>query len=186
MNKLEKIAQILGITLSSNVVEETLAAEAKLIDGTVIKTEGDAFVVGAAVIIVAADGTEAPAMAGEYELEDNSYIVCDDMGVITEVKPAEAAVEPVDPNVDPAAEELNEDEPVAFTLSEEDYNALIERVSKLEEVLLGAVEALNNTNKELVEKVETLSAQPAAQPIKTKRPVTEENALAALKLPKRK
>ena len=187
MNKLQKIAEILGLTLSSNEVVETLAAEAKLIDGTVIKTEADGFVVGAAVIVVAADGTEAPAMAGEYELEDNSYIVVDDMGVITEVKPAEAAVEPVDPNAAPevAAEEMSDDE-VKFNLSEEDYNTLLERISKLEEVLLGAVESLSKTNKELNEKVEKLSAQPAAEPVKTRKPVVEENALASLKLPRKK
>jgi hypothetical protein len=51
---------------------------------------------------------------------------------------------------------------------------------------LASVEALSKTNKELNEKVEALSAQPAAQPIKTRKPVVEENALAAIKLPKRK
>ena len=188
MNKLEKIAAILGLTLSSNEVEVKFAAEGKLIDGTVIKTEADGFVVGAAVIVVAADGTEAPAIAGEYELEDNSYIIVDDMGVITEVKPAEAAVEPVDPTGEPAPADQNmsDDEPAAFSLSEEDYNSLMERIAKLEEVLLGAVESLSNTNKELTEKVEKLSAQPASEPVKTRKPVVEENALASLRLPRKK
>jgi hypothetical protein len=63
---------------------------------------------------------------------------------------------------------------------------MMKRIEKLEEVLLGAVESLSNTNKDLNEKVEALSAQPAAQPIKTRKPVVEENALATIKLPKRK
>jgi len=37
----------------------------------------------------------------------------------------------------------------------------------------------------LVEKVETLSAAPGAAPVKTRKPVKEENALVGLKLPKR-
>jgi type II secretory pathway component PulC len=182
MNKLQKIAEILGLTLSSNVVEENLSADGKLADGTVIKTEADGFVVGATVMVVLEDGSEVPAAAGEHILEDGNIIVVDEAGVIMEVKPK--AEEPAEEEA-PAAEELNDDAPVAFSLSEEDYNALIERIAKLEEVLLGAVEALSNTNKELVEKVETLSAAPGAAPVKTRKPVKEENALVGLKLPKR-
>ena len=182
MNKLQKIAEILGLTLSSNVVEETLAAESKLMDGTRIFTEADAFVVGSAVQIETEEGM-MPAPMGEHQMEDGNIIVVDEAGVIVEIKVPEADEE--DAPEAPVEEELNDDEPVAFTLSEEDYNTLVERIAKLEEVLLGAVEALNNTNKELVEKVETLSAQPAAEPVKTRKPLKEENALAGLKLPKR-
>lgn len=192
MNKLEKIAQILGITLSSNVVEENLSAEGKLADGTVIKTEADGFVVGAAVMVVLEDGSEVPAAAGEHILENGDIIVVDEAGVIMEVKTPEGTVEGPEgaqeeemSNDNPEGDESS-DEPVAFTLSEEDYNSLVERIAKLEEVLLGAVEALSKTNSELNEKVEKLSAEPAAQPIKTRKPVVEENALAGIKLPKRK
>jgi|LauGreDrversion4_2_1035121.scaffolds.fasta_scaffold110886_4 nucleoside-triphosphatase THEP1 len=182
--KLQKIAAILGITLSNDVVEENLSAEAKLMDGTVVKTEADGFIVGATVMVVLEDGAEVPAAAGEHVLEDGTIIVVDEAGVIMEVKPK--AEEPAEEEELSDDKEEENDEPVAFALSEEDYNALVERIAKLEEVLLGAVEALSNTNKELNEKVEALSAQPAAQPIKTRKPVVEENALAAIKLPKRK
>jgi hypothetical protein len=182
--KLQKIAAILGITLSNDVVE-TLAAESKLMDGTRIFTEADAFIVGSAVQIETEEGM-IPAPAGEHQMEDGNIIVVDEAGVIVEIKvPESEEVEDEELSDEPGEEEEG-DEPVAFTLSEEDYNALVERIAKLEEVLLGAVEALSNTNKELTEKVEALSAQPAAQPIKTRKPVVEENALAALKLPKRK
>jgi hypothetical protein len=182
--KLQKIAAILGITLSNDVVEETLAAESKLMDGTRIFTEADAFIVGSAVQIETEEGM-IPAPAGEHQMEDGNIIVVDEAGVIVEIKVPKAEEPAEEEELSDDKEEEN-DEPVAFALSEEDYNALVERINKLEEVLLGAVEALSNTNKELNEKVEALSAQPAAQPIKTRKPVVEENALAALKLPKRK
>lgn len=188
MNKLEKIASILGITLSSNVVEENLAAESKLMDGTRIFTEADAFIVGSAVQIETEEGM-IPAPAGEHQMEDGNIIVVDEAGVIVEIKTPEAEEEEEQEELSddkPEDEEEGSDEPAAFALSEEDYNSLVERIAKLEEVLLGAVEALNNTNKELNEKVEKLSAEPAAQPIKTRKPVVEENALATIKLPKRK
>lgn len=178
MNKLQKIAEILGLTLSSNVVEENLAAEGKLMDGTRIFTEADGFVVGAVVQVETAEGMVL-APAGEHTLEDGNIIEVDENGVILEIKAPEPAEEPAPV----AAEEMNDEKP--FALSEQDFNALVERIAKLEEVLLGAVESLSKTNKELIEKVETLSAEPAAQPVRTRRPVVEENALAGLKLPKR-
>ena len=183
MNKLERIAQILGITLSSNVVEETLAAESKLMDGTRIFTEADAFVVGSAVQIETEEGM-MPAPAGEHQMEDGNIIVVDEAGVIVEIKVPETEEEEVEEEELAEEEEVVEEEKFAF--SKEDYDEMMKRIEKLEEVLLGAVESLSNTNKELNEKVEALSAQPAAQPIKTRKPVVEENALATIKLPKRK
>jgi hypothetical protein len=183
MNKLERIAQILGITLSSNVVEETLAAESKLMDGTRIFTEADAFVVGSAVQIETEEGM-MPAPAGEHQMEDGNIIVVDEAGVIVEIKVPETEEEEVEEEELAEEEEVVEEEKFAF--SKEDYDEMMKRIEKLEEVLLGAVESLSNTNKELNEKVEALSAAPAAQPIKTRKPVVEENALATIKLPKRK
>jgi hypothetical protein len=181
--KLQKIAQILGITLSNNVVE-TLAAESKLMDGTRIFTEADAFIVGSAVQIETEEGM-IPAPAGEHQMEDGNIIVVDEAGVIVEIKVPEAEeVEEEELAEEEVEEEEIEEEKFAF--GKKDYDEMMERIQKLEEVLLASVEALSNTNKELTEKVEALSAQPAAQPIKTRKPVVEENALAALKLPKRK
>jgi hypothetical protein len=182
--KLQKIAQILGITLSNEVVE-TLAAESKLMDGTRIFTEADAFIVGSAVQIETEEGM-IPAPAGEHQMEDGNIIVVDEAGVIVEIKVPET--EEVEEE-ELAEEEVVEEEEIEeekFAFGKKDYDEMMERIQKLEEVLLGAVQALSNTNKELTEKVEALSAQPAAQPIKTRKPVVEENALAALKLPKRK
>ena len=180
MNKLQKIAQILGLTLSSEEVVETLAAEGKLADGTRIFTDADAFVVGSAVQVETEEGM-IPAPAGEHTLEDGNIIVVDEAGVILEIKAPE--VEEEEPVEEELAEEVIEEE--EFSFGKKDYEEMMKRIEKLEEVLLGAVEALNATNKELVEKVETLSAAPGAAPVKTRKPIKEENALAGLKLPKR-
>ncbi len=180
--KLQKIAAILGITLSNDVVE-TLAAEGRLADGTRIFTEADAFIVGSAVQIETEEGM-IPAPAGQHTLEDGNIIVVDEAGVIVEIKvPETEEVEDVE-DEELAEEEVVEEE--EFSFGKKDYDEMMGRIQKLEEVLLGAVEALSKTNKELNEKVEALSAQPAAQPIKTRKPVVEENALAAIKLPRKK
>jgi hypothetical protein len=182
-SKLERIASILGITLSSNVVKETLAAEGKLADGTRIFTDADAFVVGSAVQVETAEGM-VMAPEGQHTLEDGNIIEVDEFGVITEIKTPEAEEE------EPVEEELAEEEEVVeeeetFSFGKKDYEEMMGRIQKLEEVLLASVEALSKTNKELVEKVETLSAAPGAAPVKTRKPIKEENALAGLKLPKR-
>ena len=102
-SKLERIASILGITLSSNVVEETLAAESKLMDGTRIFTDADAFVVGSAVQVETAEGM-VPAPQGEHQMEDGNIIVVDEAGVILEIK----------------APEVEEEEPVEVELAEDE------------------------------------------------------------------
>jgi hypothetical protein len=192
-DKLSKIAQILGLALSSNSEVIELSTEAKLQDGTMVYTEADAFVVGAIVEVVAEDGSKSLAPVGEHILEDGSTVVVDEAGVILEIKPAmedeasdeaEVIVEE-EMSEEVSEEEVIEDEVKEFMVSEEEYSALLDRVAQLEEVLLGAVEALNSSNKTLTETVEKLSAQPAAEPIKRKIPVKENNALAGLKLGKK-
>ena len=185
MNKLEKIAQILGLSLSKQEVE--LSAEAKLQDGNIIKTDGDAFVVGAVVTVPDENGVYGPPQPGVLTMEDGSTITVDAAGTIIEVSAAEAKTgnEPGTPQG--MVEELGADEPAAeaFSLSEETYNELLERLTKLEDVLLASVEKLSKTNTDLEEKVEKLSAAPAAEPIKRRIPVVEENALATVKLSKK-
>jgi hypothetical protein len=181
-SKIEKIAQILGITLSKETVVETLAAESKLMDGTRIFTDADSFVVGSMVQIETEAGM-IPAPAGEHQMEYGDIIVVDEAGVIVEIKEPEEEVEPV------VAEQMAEEEVIEeeekFAFGKKDYDEMMKRIEKLEEVLLGAVEALNKTNVELSEKVEKLNASPAAAPVKTRKPMKEENALAGIKLPKK-
>ena len=187
--KLQTIAKILGLTLSnSEVVDENLSVEAKLMDGTMIYTEADGFSVGATVMVVAEDGSKAPVFAGEHQLEDGSFIITDEAGVIIEVKPAAEDAAAND-------EELSDDEKVVVKaeMTPEEKTAIVNevmqilepRIAALEEVLLGAVEALSKTNTDLSDRVEKLSAQPAALPVAKRIPVREDNALAGLKLGKK-
>lgn len=58
--------------------------EAKLVDGTVVKVEGDSLMEGAKVVVVTADA-EVPAPDGTHELEDGTKVETKD-GVIVKVE----------------------------------------------------------------------------------------------------
>ena len=62
-------------------------ADVKLADGTILRYEGDMPAIGMKVDVIAADGTIAPVVDGEYPLEDGSIIVTIG-GMISEMKPA--------------------------------------------------------------------------------------------------
>ena len=62
--------------------------EAKLVDGTVVKVEGDSLVEGAKVVVVTADA-EVPAPDGVHELEDGTKVETKD-GIIARVEEAVA------------------------------------------------------------------------------------------------
>ena len=62
--------------------------EAKLVDGTVVKVEGDSLVEGAKVVVVTADA-EVPAPDGVHELEDGTKVETKD-GIIAKVEEAVA------------------------------------------------------------------------------------------------
>lgn len=72
--------------------------DAKTMDGTIIRVEGDKFDVGMPLLIVSADGL-LPSKAGEMTLEDGTRIIVDEAGIIsaveypTEQTPSEAPLE---------------------------------------------------------------------------------------------
>jgi len=80
-NKLNQIRVVLGLQVK--------LASAKLKDGTVV--EAEEFVPGAALVVVAEDGSKSPAPAGEHTLEDGSVVLVDESGAIVSLKPLEAA-----------------------------------------------------------------------------------------------
>jgi hypothetical protein len=59
-------------------------AEATLLDGTVVKTEGD-FEVGKQLFVVTEDG-DVPAPPARHETTDGVILVVDDEGIITEIE----------------------------------------------------------------------------------------------------
>jgi hypothetical protein len=75
-NKLNQIRVVLGLHIK--------LASAKLADGTVV--EAEEFVPGAAVMIVAEDGSKSPAPAGEHTLEDGSVVLVDEKGEIVSIE----------------------------------------------------------------------------------------------------
>jgi hypothetical protein len=114
--------------------------DAKLVDGTVVKVEGDAVVEGAKVLVVTADA-EVPAPDGVHELEDGTKIETKD-GIIAAV--AEAAAEvPEAPEMEGPEVEIevkkDEMESEVVALLKELVVKLGEKIAALE----GKVEGMN-------------------------------------------
>ena len=76
-NKLNQIRVVLGLQVK--------LASAKLVDGTVV--EAEEFVPGAALVVVAEDGSKSPAPTGEHTLEDGSVVLVDESGSIVSIEP---------------------------------------------------------------------------------------------------
>lgn len=76
--------------------------DAKSVDGTIIRVEGDKFNVGLPLLVVTPDGL-VPSKPGEIMLEDGTKIIVDEAGVITAVEnPTEAT--PSDAPLEASAE----------------------------------------------------------------------------------
>jgi hypothetical protein len=98
-NKLNQIRVVLGLQVK--------LATAKLKDGTVV--EAEEFVPGAALVVVAEDGSKSPAPTGEHTLEDGTVVLVDESGAIVSLKPLEAA-EVVEKVVEKEAEKVKMEE----------------------------------------------------------------------------
>jgi len=107
----EGFASLSLSTETTEVVEITeepiKLAQMKLKDGVTV-LEAESFEVGKEVVVVAEDGTKTPAPEGEHQLEDDSFIVVDAEGKITEVKPkAEEEVVIEETEVEMTTEQIN-------------------------------------------------------------------------------
>ena len=107
----EGFASLSLSTETTEVVEITeepiKLAQMKLKDGVTV-LEAESFEVGKEVMVVAEDGTKTPAPEGEHQLEDDSFIVVDAEGKITEVKPkAEEEVVIEETEVEMTTEQIN-------------------------------------------------------------------------------
>jgi hypothetical protein len=137
-NKLNQIRVVLGLQVK--------LATAKLKDGTVV--EAEEFVPGAALVVVAEDGSKSPAPAGEHTLEDGSVVLVDESGAIVSLKPMEAT-EVVEEIVEEEAEKVKMAEegpidgsepesPVADAVKE----AISEKVEEAMKKVMMAIEPL--------------------------------------------
>lgn len=157
-----------------DATEEHTFAQAELIDGTVVKTDGaGGFEVGQSAKVVTEDGTEVQAPEGEHELKDGTVIVIDAEGVITGVKTADEAGEGSlsdEPAAEPTAmaEEEAIAEDVIETAIEEGLSPddVIEAVKTvIEEVVQPQIEELKKEVMAYKEKMEKVSAEPATESV---------------------
>ena len=120
-NKLNQIRVVLGLQVK--------LATAKLKDGTVV--EAEEFVPGAALVVVAEDGSKSPAPTGEHTLEDGTVVLVDESGAIVSLKPLEAAEE---------VEEVVEEEAKKVKMEEDEEKSELPVEEKLKEIIEEKIE----------------------------------------------
>ena len=121
-NKLNQIRVVLGLQVK--------LATAKLKDGTVV--EAEEFVPGAALVVVAEDGSKSPAPAGEHTLEDGSVVLVDESGAIVSLKPLEAAED--------VEEEVVEEEAKKVKMEEDEEKSELPAVEVVKEIIEEKIE----------------------------------------------
>jgi uncharacterized membrane-anchored protein len=140
MNRKDILKQIKDIMTFSTEEERPEAfADAKTVDGIIIRVEGEAFEKDAQLLIVSEDGAIA-AQPGEYILEDGTIIIADEGGLITEVRLPEVAevIEEMGEEVkEEELEEVKEDleEEVKEEIKEEVIEELTKRMEAIEEMV---------------------------------------------------
>ena len=151
-NKLENIEKV-----------EVEFSEIELDNGNILSFEGE-LAVGVAVSIIV-DGETSPATDGEYKMKDGKTLVIAD-GKVAEIKEAETNDEA------PAEEALEEEVATPDTELKAEVDALKAELEALKaqlSELFNTVNAIGETGEVAMKKVIELSAQPAAQPIETKK-----------------
>ena len=148
------------------VVTEASFAEAELVDGTRVYTDGE-MAVGAALLIKTEEGTESPyAPEGIMETTDGLLIAVGPNGEIMEITEAAADVEA---NKKEVIEEVMEEVVVEAPVAEEAVPATEELLSGIAEMIAPFTEeiaALTNEVTELKAKFAVLADEPAAKPIR--------------------
>lgn len=131
--------------------------DAKLVDGTVVKVEGDSLMEGAKVVVVTADA-EIPAPDGVHELEDGTKIETKD-GVIARVEEAVAAGMIDNPaKMDEVPVEVA---PEIAPMAEPVIAAIVEAITPI----LEEVKALTNEMKQMKAEFAAFKKEPAAKKI---------------------
>jgi len=136
------------------VISNQKFAEAKMVDGTLVRSEGDVFKPEQKLEVITEDGKTAKAPEGMHELEDGTVLVVNAEGVITEVREVkaedlkdEAKTEDVkveDKKDEQMAEEVPAQDAVEAVV-EEVVDAVAEKIAELEK----RIAALEGSNKEV-------------------------------------
>ena len=163
------------------VVTEAKFAEATLVDGTVVYTDGE-LEVGKALLIRTEEGEESPyAPEGIHETTDGLLIGVGPQGEIMEISEVEAEAKPEE-----IIEEVMEEVVVEAPVSEEAIPATEELLAGIAEMIAPFTEeiaALTTEVTELKAKFAVIADEPAAKPIRNT--FAENKAIADENLNKR-
>jgi hypothetical protein len=157
----------LKVMLSTEEVVETKMAEATLVDGTEVYTEGE-LEPGAILFVRAGEGvSEDPfAPAGVHETTDGLLVTVGENGEITSVE--EKASEAVEAEEKKEDEILMEEE-VSVEVPEEAAPAVEEIVEAIAELIQPQTEVIEELKKELdllKERFNKVAGEPAAKPVR--------------------
>ena len=155
-----KLKVMLGSEEAVEVVEAKFA-EATLVDGTEVYTEGE-LEVGAILFVRAGEGVSEDPFApeGMHETNDGKVITVGENGEISKIEDVAEAAEPV--KEDEAEVELSEDKK-----DEKEFDAE-GLVAAIAEMLIPQTEVIEELRKELStlkERFEVVADQPAAKPV---------------------
>ena len=146
------------------VVTEAKFAEATLVDGTVVYTDGE-LEVGKALLIRTEEGEESPyAPEGIHETTDGLLIGVGPNGEIMEISEVEAEAKPEE-----IIEEVMEEVVVEAPVSEEAIPATEELLAGIAEMIAPFTEEIAALTEEVVElkaKFAVIADEPAAKPIR--------------------
>ena len=163
VNDLVKKLRVM-LAADKDVVTETKMAEAELVDGTVVYTEGE-LEVGATLLIKVEEGEESPfAPEGIHETTDGKLIGVGPNGEIMEISEVEAEAKPEE-----IIEEVMEEVEVEVEVPEEAIPATEELLTGIAEIIAPFTEeiaALTEEVTELKAKFSKLADEPAAKPIR--------------------
>ena len=163
------------------VVVENKFAEATLVDGTVVYTDGE-LVVGATLLIRTEEGEESPyAPEGIHETTDGKLIGVGPNGEIMDISEVEAEAKPEE-----IIEEVMDEVVVEAPVSEAAMPATEELLSGIAEMIAPFTEeiaALTEEVTELKAKFQVIADEPAAKPIRNS--FSENKAAADANLSKR-
>jgi len=163
--KVNDVLKKLRVMLAADaVVTEAKFADATLVDGTEVYTDGE-LVVGATLLIKTEEGEESPyAPSGIHETTDGLLIGVGENGEIMEI--TEAAADAVTEEV---VEEAMEEVEVEVPVSEEAVPATEELLTGIAEMIAPFTEEIAALTEEVVElkaKFSKLADEPAAKPIR--------------------
>jgi|15BtaG_2_1085339.scaffolds.fasta_scaffold00844_9 hypothetical protein len=170
------------LATDSAVVTEAKFAEAELVDGTIVYTDGE-LQVGAVLLVRVAEGEESPfASEGIHETVDGKLIGVGPNGEIMEISEVEAEDAKPEEVIEEVMEEVVVEAPVsdaAVPATEELLSGIAEMIAPFTEEIAALTEEVT----ELKAKFQVIADEPAAKPVRNT--FSENKLIADEKLAKR-